>query len=228
MTPEEWREKWLAEPCPNILTPGAKFSVTCKCSVCTERRTAHLQSTGAKGAASSRAKAEAARLRRIDEFGEDPREKLPPEPDEVMVARLVKGIGIPGDALPCEKREAAQELLLKRSDLSRAEIADRVGLNVRSIERYAQRLGVKSQDNRKRPPGETRRLLGELIKANPRMSASRAGEMLGISTGCANQHHKKLVEEGILPARTKEDIDNPRWRGYHDNVFDYKAGGQCV
>lgn len=183
----------LAPNCPTpskaMLNEGARFSRSCQCKSCTTRRAEYADKIRARN--------------RMDQHS-----------DFVVVDRLVDGGGARTEARICERRCAAIRMLLMDPSRSRVEIAGTVGLNPRSVERYAAVLELPSMDNKKRPNGETRAMMKELILANPRMSASRAGELLGIDSKNACEHHKKLVDAGELPGRTLADIDNPRFKGY--------------
>lgn len=133
--------------------------------------------------------------------------------DRVVVERLVAGRPCPG-ARAAERRAAVDVLLRRRPEMSQVEIAEIVDVSRRTVERRARAVGLASRATQKRPTGETRAIIRDLILESPRLSTKRAGVLAGVSVQTAQVHYANLVADGELPARTLAEIDNPRYKGY--------------
>lgn len=118
------------------------------------------------------------------------------EPDEMMVQRLIYGPD--PSALPCERNEAAL-ILLKRGHEMSHEIAARVGLSRRTVERIAAAHGLNNPKPRAEVElgaSETRAELWQLLHRGH--SISGAARSVGVCSGTADRHVKKLREIGVL------------------------------
>lgn len=122
---------------------------------------------------------------------------MPKHVDEAMVQRLIYG---PDPGANGAERRAAVEILLKRGqEESYRCIADRVGVDRRTVDRVAVRLGL----SKTRPRAlveigacETRAELWQLLHRGH--APAGAARSLGISYSTAYGHVRKLRRIGVL------------------------------
>ncbi len=116
--------------------------------------------------------------------------------DEMMVERLIYG---PDPGACKAERRAAAVILLKRGHEMNHEIAVRVGLSRKTVERIAGELGLNSPRPRAEVElggSETRAALWQLLHRGH--SISGAARSLGVGSSTADYHVKILREIGVL------------------------------
>lgn len=131
------------------------------------------------------------------------------EVDEVVVLRLIQEPKPTVRPNKAERMEAVRRMLVdgRRSHY----IAPRVGITVRTVDRYRKELGLA------RPPvprGTTRAAVKAAVLADPKISAAEIARNLGLNNSATWNHLKKLQAAGELPPRdNRNDIRNPRSKG---------------
>lgn len=123
--------------------------------------------------------------------------------DEIAVDRLLADPR--AEATREERRAAALILIRRRPDLTRQQIADRVGVSSRTVERVAVANGLRStkpcRANRY-PAGETRAYVRAAVLADPRISCGEIARQLGLDArgSSVRKQYDALVAAGELPA----------------------------
>lgn len=145
------------------------------------------------------------------------------EIDAVVVERLAAGQKT--EATHDDRRAAALLLVQRRPELTRSQVAERVGVSPRTVERVAKAAGLPSTNPcvvNQRAPGETRAAVKAAILADPMASCYEISRRLGLShrASAVSRHYQALVAAGELPARGR-NVRNPRWRGHHFNPDAY-------
>ncbi len=122
----------------------------------------------------------------------------PEDVDEMVVDNILQGYG-PRGANCAERFAAAVALRTARPDMKYGEIAEQVGLSIRTVDRLARRYGW-SQRKQMIDPDDLHHRIAEAIFENPRITVDGLASRVGVNRTSILKYTKSAVEAGVLPA----------------------------